>query len=89
VGLTTSHRKSYCYGTQKGGKDSYRVVQPMMMMLIVEYSNCKGLVSVLAAAIIHMLTVYVTTGLRVESDGHFVNLHSINFCSKSTEFLSL
>jgi hypothetical protein len=34
VTLTTSHRKNYCYETEKGGQDSYRAVEPMMMMMI-------------------------------------------------------
>jgi hypothetical protein len=34
VRLTSSHRKNYCYETLKGGQDSYRVVEPIMLLMM-------------------------------------------------------
>jgi hypothetical protein len=35
----TTHRKN-CYETQKGDQDSYRVVEPMMMMMMMNEHLC-------------------------------------------------
>jgi hypothetical protein len=59
VRLTTSHRKNYRYETQqkprleatfKGGQDSYRVVEPMMMMMTMTVSGTKLCVTPAAVA---------------------------------------
>jgi hypothetical protein len=40
VRLTNSHHESYpCYETQKEGQDTYRVIEPMIMMMMMMMIN--------------------------------------------------